>query len=642
MALQEGQNLGAYRVLAQLGQGGMATVYKAYHPKLDRYVAIKMVHQAFLEDPAFVTRFEREAQIVASLDHPHIVPVFDFAEHNGQPYLVMKYIEGSTLKAQLSKGALPLERIIPLMTDIADALDYAHKRGVLHRDIKPSNIVIDTNNVAYITDFGLARIAETGESTLSQDVLLGTPHYISPEQAMGRRDLDARTDLYSLGVVLYELVVGRVPFSADTPYAIIHDHIYRALPLPSKVNPDIPAQVETVLLKALAKDPADRYQSAAEMVQAFTSAVQSAGMNTLNPNRASSAAVEIAKMRADDEDTVTPPKIPSPMPGLPRQPEPPDQSLSRRDRRRKRHDHHVDFQLDLGNVGDQVRQQFEHWEDSPLNPERWGEEDIPRDDEDSIRRRVEKQYKKRGEFVGHAAVYVMVNIVLWLVYGFVSGDIGGFLNLDGIAGAAVGFPWPLFVMFGWGSGLLAHGIETYFMTGERAAKAERAVRTELRSLYGDDWRNQINKREYNQIKRRVMQPYNKRREWYQHLGVYVMINIMLWLVYAMSSGFGSFLDDVAGAAVGFPWPLIVMFGWGIGLVAHGAETMASSGRHADAHERAIQREIERERAQLEDDSLLLEKPKNDFPVRLNDDGELTDSVVEAFEADKPKRRADKR
>jgi serine/threonine-protein kinase len=274
MPLQVGEIVGPYRIISQLGQGGMATVYKGYHENLDRYVAIKMMHQGFLEDPSFLARFKREAQIVARLEHPHIVPVYDFNEHQGQPYLVMKFIEGTTLKDDTTHGTLPTKLVIHVMTAIGSALTYAHNLGVLHRDIKPSNIVIDKQNTPYVTDFGLARMVQAGESTLSQDMILGTPHYISPEQAKGVKDLDARADIYSLGVVLYKLVVGQVPFSGDTPYAIIHDHIYTPLPLPSVVNPGVSPEIEAVLLKALAKDPNDRYNSAVELVKAFRDAVQ--------------------------------------------------------------------------------------------------------------------------------------------------------------------------------------------------------------------------------------------------------------------------------------------------------------------------------------------------------------------------------
>ncbi len=297
MPLHEGENVGAYRVIGQLGQGGMATVYKAYHAQLNRYVAIKMMHHAFQENENFLARFRREAQIVALLEHPHIVPVYDFNEHLNQPYLVMKFIEGKTLKGTLVDGALTLEQVNHVMTAVASALTYAHSKGVLHRDIKPSNIVIDNENVPYLADFGLARIAEAGESTLSADMIMGTPHYISPEQALGEKNLTARTDIYSLGVVLYELAVGRVPFSADTPYAIIHDHIYTPLPLPSQVNPDLPPSVEMVLLKALSKDPQDRYESAVEMVDAFKKAISDAGVAELRSDRVSTAGVSLVKLR---------------------------------------------------------------------------------------------------------------------------------------------------------------------------------------------------------------------------------------------------------------------------------------------------------------------------------------------------------
>ena len=202
MPLVEGQTLGPYRVLQLLGRGGMATVFKGYHARLDRPVAIKAIHQAYTRDENFLTRFEREARIVARLDHPNIVPIYDYAEHEGQPYLVIKYIEGQTLKEVIAAEPPPLERIVDLMSTVAAALDYAHSQGVLHRDLKPSNILIDNNGVAYLTDFGLARMVGASESTMSRDMVLGTPQYVSPEQAMGDRELTPQSDLYSLGVIL--------------------------------------------------------------------------------------------------------------------------------------------------------------------------------------------------------------------------------------------------------------------------------------------------------------------------------------------------------------------------------------------------------------------------------------------------------
>jgi len=274
MPFQHGENVGPYRIIEQLGQGGMATVFKAYHPNLDRYVAIKVLHPAFKQDPQFTERFQREARVVAKLDHPNIVPVFDYADHNGQSYLVMKFIEGETLKGVIDRQWPSKEQILGIIKSVGSALTYAHDQGVLHRDVKPSNILLAESGNVYLADFGLARMAEAGESTLSGDQLLGTPHYISPEQARGEKDLDAGTDIYSLGIVLYQLAVGRVPYSSDTPFSIIHDHIYTPLPMPRSINARIPEDLELVLLKALAKDRNDRFSSVKDLVDAFDSAAR--------------------------------------------------------------------------------------------------------------------------------------------------------------------------------------------------------------------------------------------------------------------------------------------------------------------------------------------------------------------------------
>ena len=306
MPLQKGDIIGGYEIIAPLGQGGMATVFKAFHPRLNRFVAIKMIHQAYLQDPTYLARFEREAQIVAGLEHPNIVPVYDFSDHDGEPYLVMKLIEGSTLKQILGDGALPVDDILTIATPIASALDYAHSKGVLHRDIKPSNIILDNKAWPYLSDFGLARLSISGASTLSQDLMIGTPYYMSPEQATGKGEIDHRADLYSFGVVLYELFVGQVPFSEGTPYAIINDHIARELPLPSKMNPNIPPRIEAVLLQALAKDREDRYQSGAEMIKAIRSAVtnEAPQLSILSLGR-QSAALSLAKPKPEPPPAAT-------------------------------------------------------------------------------------------------------------------------------------------------------------------------------------------------------------------------------------------------------------------------------------------------------------------------------------------------
>ncbi len=297
MSFNVGDNVGPYKIIEQLGQGGMATVYKAYHAALDRYVALKALHPAFGEDVTFSARFQREARVVAKLEHPHIVPVYDYAEHEKRPYLVMKYIEGDTLKARLNQGPLTTQEIEKVVDTVGSALAYAHKQGILHRDIKPSNVLVATDGEMYLADFGLARIAQSGESTLSSDMIMGTPQYISPEQAMGKKELDDGTDIYSFAVMLYEMVVGQVPFSADTPFSIIHDHIYTPLPLPQTINPNVPEPVQRVLLKALAKERTDRYASVTELVSSFKDAWRESGI----PMKGTS--VTIAKSVAPPEQT---------------------------------------------------------------------------------------------------------------------------------------------------------------------------------------------------------------------------------------------------------------------------------------------------------------------------------------------------
>ncbi|MCA9947029.1 MAG: serine/threonine protein kinase, partial [Anaerolineales bacterium] len=210
------------------------------------------------------------------LEHPNIVPVYDFAEHEGYPYLVMRFVQGETLKQRLSQGTLSTKEMIRIASRVADGLDYAHKQGVLHRDIKPSNILLTPGGGVFIADFGLARITQSGESTMSQDMIMGTPQYISPEQAKGTTELDGRTDIYSFGIIVYEMVTGQVPFASDTGYSIIHSQIFDPPPLPSSLNDNISPAIEAVLLKVLSKDPAERYETAGEFLAAFKQAAQDA------------------------------------------------------------------------------------------------------------------------------------------------------------------------------------------------------------------------------------------------------------------------------------------------------------------------------------------------------------------------------
>ena len=279
MSFDIGTIVGHYRIEEKLGQGGMATVYKGHHDRLDRHVAIKVLHTVFKDDDSFLRRFTREAQVVARLEHSNIVPVYDFAEHDGYPYLVMRFVAGETLKERLSQGVLSTPEIIRVASRIADGLDYAHKQGVLHRDVKPSNILLTTGGGVYIADFGLARITQSGESTMSQDMIMGTPQYISPEQAKGNTELDGRTDIYSFGIIVYEMVTGRVPFYSDTGYSVIHSQIFDPPPLPSSLNDKISPAIEIVLLKVLSKNPDERYTTAGEFMVALKQAAQDAPSN---------------------------------------------------------------------------------------------------------------------------------------------------------------------------------------------------------------------------------------------------------------------------------------------------------------------------------------------------------------------------
>ena len=273
-----GKTLGKYRLVEKLGQGGMAQVYKAYQADLDRYVAIKVLHPHLTSDENFAARFRREARAIAALQHPHIVRVYDFDTAEGLAFLVMEYLEGTSLKARLHDldcrdERMELEEAERIVGTLADALDHAHRQGVVHRDVKPSNIFITTDGRPVLTDFGIARMVDATVVTESGGTL-GTPAYMSPEQGRGEPG-DARSDIYALGILLYQLCTGRVPFDADTPYAVILKHITAPLPSPRSIRPELPEAVERVILKALAKDPDDRYQTAGEMSRALRAALES-------------------------------------------------------------------------------------------------------------------------------------------------------------------------------------------------------------------------------------------------------------------------------------------------------------------------------------------------------------------------------
>jgi serine/threonine protein kinase len=268
-----GQMLGQYRIVEPLGQGGMATVFKALQPSLERQVAVKVLPPYYAHEPGFAQRFTREARAVAQLEHPHILPVYDFGQQGDYSYIVLKYVPAGTLKDRIDAGPLSLAQAVDIVCQIAEALDYAHDRGIIHRDVKPSNVLMDQGRWCLLTDFGLARMVEGSTQLTASGVGVGTPDYMAPEQGQGRT-VDRRADIYSLGVVLFEMLTGQVPYDAETPMAVVLKHITEPLPMPRSLDPTIPESVESAILTALAKHPDDRYPTAGDMAAALRDALR--------------------------------------------------------------------------------------------------------------------------------------------------------------------------------------------------------------------------------------------------------------------------------------------------------------------------------------------------------------------------------
>ena len=268
MKLSPGVQVGPYQIVEQVGRGGMATVFKAYQPALERMVAIKVLPEVLAEDPQFRERFRREAVAIAKLRHPSILAVYDHGEFEDQLYIVTEFIEGGTFASELGRP-LPMSRATKVLGSIASALDYAHQNGVLHRDVKPSNILVTKDGAAILGDFGLARMmAPTGERLTRIDMVVGTPEYMSPEQCAGK-DSGPASDQYSLGVVAFEALTGHVPYEAETPAAVMLEQMQSPLPMPRAVNPALSENVERALMRSLAKEPGDRFATCGDFVGAL-------------------------------------------------------------------------------------------------------------------------------------------------------------------------------------------------------------------------------------------------------------------------------------------------------------------------------------------------------------------------------------
>lgn len=295
-----GKQFKDYKIMASIAEGGMAAVYKAYQPHLDRYVAVKVLPRQYALEHQFVERFRREAKTLAKLQHPRILPIYDYGIEGEYFFLVTPFIEGGDLTHLMQKSALTLEQIGQIVAQVGDALDYAHAQGVIHRDLKPNNILVDNRGNCFLSDFGLAKIAEETSSKLtSSGLIVGTADYMSPEQGLGQ-GVDSRTDIYSFGVILYELVTGQVPFKADSPTAVIIKTIQEPLRPPRELNPDLPEAVEEVIMVACAKQPDDRFATVHELVQTFQAALRtvlpSAASGT-NPSTAPEDELTLSSLR---------------------------------------------------------------------------------------------------------------------------------------------------------------------------------------------------------------------------------------------------------------------------------------------------------------------------------------------------------
>lgn len=261
------EKIGRYVIKSELGRGGMATVYRAHDPLFEREVALKILPREMLHDPQFRSRFEREIKMVASLEHPSIVPVYDVGEEDGQPYFVMRFMTGGSLSDLIAKGQFSIQDTATIIGKVAQGLAFAHRKGIIHRDLKPDNILFDENGDPFISDFGIAKVTEGG-SNLTGSGVIGTPAYMSPEQAQGV-EIDSTSDVYGLGVIVYQMISGHQPYSADTPMGVVVKHITEPVPEILKMVPELPVEMDDLIKTAMAKDKTKRYETTIDLAKAL-------------------------------------------------------------------------------------------------------------------------------------------------------------------------------------------------------------------------------------------------------------------------------------------------------------------------------------------------------------------------------------
>ncbi len=270
-----GQSLGQYHLVERIGKGGMATVYRAKQASIGRDVAIKILPASLMHDDTFLARFYREAEIIARLQHPHILPVYDFGEYEGIPYLVMALLSGGTLADRIvNEGPMPLEEVGRIVAQVSSALDYAHSKGIIHRDFKPSNVLLDEQGNTYLADFGLAKVTEMSVQLTGTGVM-GTPMYMAPEQAEAG-DLTPAVDVYALGVTVFQMLTGRLPYEASTPLGVLMAHVTQPIPDIRSIRPDLPDFAQTVISSALAKSVEARYPTPGTLASALAYALEAA------------------------------------------------------------------------------------------------------------------------------------------------------------------------------------------------------------------------------------------------------------------------------------------------------------------------------------------------------------------------------